>query len=61
LVKNELPGQKPRGVTAVLFCPWFENRCAKFQGAQMCSAGTKTYRGIMDRTALSMFFVERGG
>jgi hypothetical protein len=26
----------------------------------MCS-GTKTYTGIMDRTALSMFFVERGG
>jgi len=26
----------------------------------MCVAGTKTYRGIMDSAALSMFFTERG-
>jgi hypothetical protein len=47
---------KLSGYAAVLLCT-----CAKFLGTQMCSAGTKTYRSIMDRTALSMFFVERGG
>jgi hypothetical protein len=47
---------KLSGYTAVLL-----RTCAKFQGTQMCSSGTKTYRSIMDRTALSMFFVERGG
>jgi len=42
----------------------FGNPCATIlfyvSTNQMCVAGTKTYRDIMDSAALSMFFTERG-